>query len=162
MKILLPKPKEKLFLPKPKGISLKRAKYWFMIILFVAWVIMPELLLHKLSIVAHYLSVFLHLVYETLSFLLEEGLTHGLGMEKFYAQMLVFYLFLSLGCWFFYRLWKRLPHAIEAGKTRLILMGSQIKYQAILIWESLTIWQKVKYFLFQMVGMAGGIMLLIS
>ena len=162
MKLLLPKPAEKLFLPKPTGIALKRAKYLFMFSLFATWLIMPELLWHKLSFVAHHVAVLLHLIYETLSFMLEEGLIHGLGMQKYYAQMLVFYLFLMLVCWFLYRLWKRLPHLYQSFKTRLILLGAQLKYQAIETWRSLTVLQKIKFVLFQLAGMVGGVMFLLA
>lgn len=162
MKRMLPKPSTKLFLPNPANISVKRAKKLFLLSLFAIWVIMPELLWHKVSFVFHHIGILLHLLYETISFLLEESLMHGLGMQKYYAQMLVFYLFLTLACLVLYWLWKRLPQLLQSIKIRLILFGSHIKYQAIETWQSLTAWQKIKLLLFQFAGMAGGLMLLIS
>lgn len=160
MKRLLTKPSTKLFLPNPANPSLKRAKKLFLLGLFATWVIMPELLLHKLSLVFHYVAVLLHYIYETLSFLLEEGLMHGLGMEKHYAQMLVFYLFLALACWVLYWLWKRLPQFLQSIKTRLLLSCSHIKYLAIETWDRMTVWQKIKLVLFQLAGVTGGLTLL--
>ena len=162
MKRLLPKPPAILFLPKPAYISSKRAKNLFLLSLFATWIIMPELLWHKLSVVAHYFAVLVHFLYETLSFLLEEGLIHSLGMQKYYAQMLVFYLFFTLGCWMLYWLLKRLPQLLQSVKTGLMLLASNVKYQAIATWQSLTTWQKIKLLLLQVLGLAGGLLLLMS
>lgn len=162
MKSLLPKPSEKLFLPKPAYVTSKRAKNLFLLGLFVSWIIMPELLWHKLGLIAHYFAVLVHFLYETLSFLLEESLMHSFDMEKYYAQMLVFYLFFTLGCLIIYWLFKRLPQFLQSVKNKIIQFCSHVKYQTILTWHCLTIWQKVKLLLLQLIGLAGGLMILIS
>lgn len=162
MKPLLTKPAEKLLLPKPTSKTLKRAKTLFLLSLFVTWLVIPELLWHKLGFIFHHLAVLLHLIYEAISFVLEEGLIHGLGMEKYYAQMLVFYCFLSLALWLCYRVWVRLPHLLQAAKSRLLLLSLDIKYRAIETWLALTVWQKVKFVLLNLIGLTGGFIILFA
>jgi len=163
MQPLLPKPSKKLLLPKPrKFLSFKYAKTIFLLSLFSAWLVMPELLLHKLGFVFHHLAVVLHLFYEMLSFFLEESLIHTFGMEKYYAQMLVFYCFLTFGFWCCYRFWRYLPKLIASWRSKLFSWGVEIKYQAIEAWLALTLWQKTKFVVFNLLGLTGGIMILMT
>lgn len=163
MKPLLPKPPLKLLLAKPSGrFPLKYAKNLFLLGLFVSWLLMPELLWHKLGFVLHHLAVLIHLLYETLSFFLEESLMHGLGMEKYYAQMLVFYCFLTLGLWCAYRFWLYLPKLLASLRAKLFLLSLEFKYRAIEAWLALTLWQKTKFVVFNLLGLTGGFMILLA
>ncbi len=163
MKPLLPKPPLKLLLPKPgRRFPLKHAKTLFLLSLFTAWLIMPELLWHKLGFVLHHLAVLIHLLYETLSFFLEESLMHGLGMQKYYAQMLVFYCFLTLGLWCCYRVWLYLPKLLTSLRAKLFLLSLEFKYRAIEAWLALTLWQKTKFIVFNLLGLTGGVMILLA
>lgn len=163
MKPLLPKPSVRLLLPKPtRRFSFKYAKAAFLLGLFASWLIMPELLWHKLGIVFHKLAIVIHLIYETVSFFLEESLIHGLGMEKYYAQMLVFYLFLALGLWCCYRFWRALPKLMKALRAKLFLLSLEFKYRTIEAWLALTFWQKTKFVVFNLLGLTGGVMILFA
>ena len=124
-------------------------------VLVVSWLLMPELLWHKATIIVH-------LLYETIAFLLEEFLTHGLGMTKYYAQMLVFYLFWATGTLFVYGLWRRLPGWIHRFKTQSVSFGLRLKYQASEAWMASSMLQKLKFLFFQFVLLAGSFVFLLS
>lgn len=163
MKPSLPKPAVKLLLPKPRKLfSFKYAKSVFLLGLFSTWLIMPELLWHKLGFILHHLAVLIHLLYEALSFFLEESLMHTLGMEKYYAQMLVFYCFLSFGLWCAYRFWQYLPKLLNTLRSNLLTLSLEIKYRAIEAWLALTLWQKTKFVVFNLLGLTGGVLILLT
>ncbi len=62
----------------------------------------PDHLLHTLIIVFHY-------TYEGLDFVVEEFLIHVLGFNKFYSQMVFFYLSCAAGIYAAYRCWLKIP-----------------------------------------------------
>lgn len=125
------------------------------ILLLLSWLVMPELLWEKLSFIAYKLGLILHLVYEAFAFLLEEALIHGAGMSKFYAQMTVFYMSLLMGLGIFYLLWRRLPVWMIRLNHRLELFALELKFQLFKTWICLSMWQKVKFMLVQLLAVIG-------
>lgn len=130
-------------------------KKLFIPTLIAAGLLMPELLWHKLSFV-------LHVLYEVASFLLEESLIHGLGMQKYYAQMAVFYFFWLLGIVLFAAFLGRLPGLLQAVKARIRLFALQIKDHIIETWLASNVWQKLKFLTLQLALTAGGIIWLMA
>jgi len=115
----------------------------------------PELLWHKLTI-------FLHLLYEGISFVLEHLLTHGFGISKYFAQMTVFYFLWLIALMLIYILWRNLPRLIAKFKENLQSRALQIKSRTSETWLQLSIVQKIKFVLFQFAGLAGGFVFLLA
>ncbi len=64
----------------------------------------------------HSLMVFFHHVYESLDFIVEEFLIHVLGFNKFYSQMVFFYLSCAVGIFFLYQIWLKTPLLVKQLK----------------------------------------------
>ncbi|MBS4050412.1 hypothetical protein [Methylomonas rivi] len=144
----------KSLLPKAPANPLKLAKNVVVAGFIASWAIMPELLWHKLGFI-------LHVFYEVASFLLEEALIHGAGMQKYYAQMTVFYFFWLSGIVLFAFFLRRLPHLIQKLKAELHLFALRLKDRLIETWLASSLWQKIKFLSFQFALMAGGIVWLL-
>lgn len=109
--------------------------------------LMPEDLLHLLAVLVHYL-------YESLAFAIEELLTHGLGLSKFQAQMIVFYSSLVIGLSLAFRLIRRVPRMlawIKVGSQRSYV---QIRGYLLDCWQCFYTRWKLQLLLAQFVGMA--------
>jgi len=115
----------------------------------------PELLWHKLSI-------FLHLLYESISFVLEHFLTHGFGISKYFAQMTVFYFLWLIALFLLYVLSRKLPELIAKFKEDLQNHSDRIKYRMVKTWHQLSIDQKIMLLLFPFTGIAGGFIFLLA
>ncbi len=142
-------------LPKSSSPSWKLLKKSVLICLIASWLVIPELLWHKSALV-------LHLIYESLAFLLEILLIHSLGMEKFYAQMTVFYVSSAMALGALYLIWRRLPHWLRRLKARISAFGASLKQKALTTWFEFSLLQKTKFLLFQFAGIASGLMLLLA
>ena len=115
----------------------------------------PELLWHKLTI-------FLHLTYESVSFVLEHLLTHGFGISKYFAQMAVFYFLWLIALLLLYVLWRKVPKLIAKFKEALQNQSDQIKYRIVKTWYRLSIDKKIILLLFPFTGIAGGFIFLLA
>jgi len=115
----------------------------------------PELLWHKLTI-------FLHLTYESVSFVLEHLLTHGFGISKYFAQMAVFYFLWLIALLLLYVLWRKVPKLIAKFKEGLQNQSDQIKYRIVKTWYRLSIDKKIILLLFPFTGIAGGFIFLLA
>ncbi len=118
-------------------------------------VFVPELLWHKLTI-------FLHLFYEGISFVLEHLLTHGFGISKYFAQMAVFYFIWFVALSLLYVLWRKLPKLKAKFMENLQSLAMQIKSRTSETWHQLSILQKIKFVLFQFASLAGGFVFLLA
>ena len=135
--------------------SIKFSKKLLLACLIISWLAMPELLWHKLTIAVH-------ILYESISFVLEEILIHGFGLSKTYAQMAIFYSSWAIALLLLYKIWRSLPQLSRKLKTALASYALQIKYKALATWLSLNTVQKIKLMLFQFVGITGGFILLLA
>lgn len=142
-------------LKTPSIDSIRLGKKWLLAGLIISWLVMPELLWHKLTIAAH-------ILYESASFVLEEILIHGFGLSKTYAQIAIFYSSWAIALLLLYKLWRSLPQLSRKLKTALASYALQIKYKALATWLSLNTVQKIKLLLFQFVGITGGFMFLLA
>jgi hypothetical protein len=117
--------------------------------------IVPDVLIHSLAVIAHYL-------YECSSFLLEEILRHHFGFEKFYAQLVVFYFSILFGVCAFFWFWKRLIKSLVYFKEFIICQCYLLKLKAIFTWHSLCLLQKIKFIFFNSAIMTITMMLLLA
>lgn len=115
----------------------------------------PELLWHKLTI-------FLHVLYEGISFVLEHLLTHGFGIDKYFAQMAVFYFLWLVALVLLYIMWRKLPGLIAKFKENMQSRALQIKSRTSETWLQMSIVQKAKFLLYQFAGLAGGFAFLLA
>lgn len=92
-------------------------------------ILMPADLIHLLAVLIHYF-------YESMAFAIEELLTHGLGLSKFHAQMIVFYLSLAIGLLGGFLFIRSIPKMLA-----LIKAGSQQWYKQIR-GNLMTFWQR--------------------
>lgn len=123
------------------------AKTLALISVITLLMLMPEDLLHLLAVLLHYL-------YESLAFAIEELLTHGLGLSKFQAQMIVFYSSLVIGLSLAFRLIRRVPRMlawIKAGSQRSYV---QIRGYLLDCWQCFYTRWKLQFLFAQFVGMA--------
>jgi len=124
----------------------KRAKKVFLIVVASVILIAPDAIMEQISHL-------LHICYESISFLLEEILIHGIGFTKHHAQMLVFYFLLLSACGLLWWLWKRLPSLIQfcqTGIQSLVLRGRDYVLEA---WLSLSATQKMQLLLVNLLGL---------
>lgn len=145
----------KPLLKKPSIHSIRLSKNVLLACLVISWLAMPELFWHKLSIA-------IHIIYESISFVLEEILTHGIGLSKTHAQMAIFYSIWAVALLLLYKLWKSLPQLLRKTKTALQSYASQIKYKTLASWLNLNTTQKIKLMLFQFIGIASGFIFLLA
>lgn len=124
----------------------KRAKKVLLIVIASVILLAPDLIMDQITHL-------LHIFYESISFLLEEILIHGIGFSKHHAQMFVFYFFFLGACGLLWWLWKRLPALIQRCKTgmqSLVFRGRDYVLEA---WLSLSATQKTQLLLVNLLGL---------
>lgn len=110
-------------------------------------ILIPEDLIHLLAVLAHYF-------YEGMAFAIEELLTHGLGLSKFQAQMIVFYLSLAIGLLLAFWLIRRIPQMLAWIKAGCQQGYVQIRGYWLDCWQRFYTRWKLQLLLAQVVGMA--------
>lgn len=105
------------------------------------------------DLVWEHASHLLHLLYEGISFLLEEVLMHGLGFTKHHAQMLVFYFLMILLCGLAWLCWRRLPFLVETVKAYLYSWRLRAQDHAIALWLAMSALQKAKLLAANVIGL---------
>lgn len=124
----------------------KLAKKVFLISFASVILLAPDLIMDQISHL-------LHICYESISFLLEEILIHGIGFTKHHAQMFVFYFFFLGACGLLWWLWKRLPALIQRGKTGMQSLGLRARDYVLEAWLSLSAAQKMQLLLVNLLGL---------
>ena len=112
--------------------------------------------------VSHQILEILHVVYESIAYVLELGLHHAFHLNKFESQLVVFYFSWIVGLFVLYRLCLRLPGFLEAFKQRLTRRIESIKTVCLETWEHSSWFQRIKLMLIQMGLLAGTIMFVLS
>jgi len=112
------------------------------------------------DLVWEHIRHFLHIAFESFSFLLEELFIHGLGFSKHHAQMSVFYIFMSSLCGLIWWLWHRLPSMLDAIKGYIRLLLLNIRDRAIATWLELSPLQKFQLLIANLIGVWLGTSLL--
>ena len=125
----------------------------FFIAIVAVIVIAPDL-------VWEHIRHFLHIAFESFSFLLEELFIHGLGFTKHHAQMLVFYIFMLTLCGLIWWLWRRLPSMLDTIKGYIRLLLLNIRDYAIATWLELSALQKFQLLIANIIGIWLGTSLL--
>ncbi len=109
-------------------------------------ILMPEDLIHLLA-------VLVHLIYESMAFAIEELLTHGLGLSKFQAQMIVFYSSLAIGILLAFWLTRRIPRIMAWVKASVQQGYVQLRGYFLDAWQAFHARWKLELLLAQAVGM---------
>jgi hypothetical protein len=125
------------------------------IVLIALLILIPETMIHFVAVIAH-------TVYETIAFALEEVLIHGLGLSKFYAQMLVFYGSLAIAGIVTIMLFRRLPSLLAYTQARATESYADLRTDLINKWNRLPNRHKVQVILIQFVGMVSMMALVLS
>ncbi|MCQ8103644.1 hypothetical protein NP590_05975 [Methylomonas sp. SURF-2] len=141
--------------PRPASLTYQRIKKILVIGALGLCLLFPELLWHKFVFI-------LHILYEAASFLLEEALVHGLDMQKYYAQMTVFYFSWLLAIVLFAAFLRQLPHLIHSLKARWLALVWQIKFRLLSAWLGSSVWQKTKFIFFQLLLVVSGLLFLLA
>ncbi len=110
-------------------------------------ILMPEDLLHLLAVLVHY-------IYESLAFAIEELLTHGLGLSKFHAQMIVFYSSLAIGMLLAFWLIRRIPRLLIRAKACAQWAYLQTRAYFLCAWQRFYTRWKLELMLAQVVSIA--------
>lgn len=118
-------------------------------------ILIPETIIHLLAVIAH-------TVYETIAFAIEEVLIHGVGLSKFYAQMMVFYGSLAIAGMVAIILLRRLPSMLAYARASTTESYAQLRADLINKWNILSTRHKVQVILMQFVGMLSIMVLVLS
>lgn len=118
-------------------------------------ILIPETIIHLLAVIAH-------TVYETIAFAIEEVLIHGVGLSKFYAQMMVFYGSLAIAGMVAIILLRRLPSMLAYARASATESYAQLRADLINKWNILSTRHKVQVILVQFVGMVSIMVLVLS
>jgi hypothetical protein len=110
----------------------------------------------------HHLMEVLHIVYESIAFVIEEFLHHVFHFNKFQSQLFVFYFSWALALYGLFRLWQRLPEMIASLKNNLYKRYFWLKTQAIQVWKGSGILQKIKLLLIHFGITFGAIMFFLT
>jgi hypothetical protein len=114
------------------------------------------------DVIVHSIAMAVHTFYEATSFLLEEFLTHTFGLDKFLAQVIVFYLSIVVGIGTTMLLWRQLLTLLRRLRDHLIFKLYTFKYQALYIWHSKRTDQKIKIILIHSALMVSAFMFLLT
>lgn len=125
------------------------------IVLIASLILIPETIVHLLAVIAH-------TVYETIAFALEELLIHGLGLSKFYAQMLVFYGSLAIAAIVTIMVFRRLPSLLAYTRARTKESYADLRTDLTNKWNLLPARYKVQVILMQFVGIFSMMALILS
>jgi len=132
------------------------------LILKLGWLSLAAYLLLAPEQAVHHLFEVIHVLYEMAAFSFEEFLHHVFHLNKFQSQLIVFYLTCLISLYLTYRLWRLLPKLLESLKNYLHYQLTLARMRLIQVWQSLRSDQKVKLILFQLIGLIGTALLLLS
>jgi hypothetical protein len=114
------------------------------------------------DVIAHFIAVVVHTVHETVSFVIEEFLRHGFGLDKNSAQMIVFYSSIASAIVFLIVLWRLMPAILNWIKHFFAYQFYIIKLKAVYSWHCLRTDQKIKLLLIHTAVMASAFMYLLA
>lgn len=123
------------------------AKFSIVISVIVLLILVPEKVIPLLAVIVHYL-------YETMAFAIEELLTHGLDLNKFQAQMIVFYLSLAIGLLLVFWVNRRIPRILAWLKTSILRSYLQIRDYLLNSWRCFYARWKLQVLLAQAVAVS--------
>jgi|GEM_PF-948845 len=106
----------------------------------------------------HHLVEILHIVYESIAYVLEEILHHVFHLNKFQSQLIVFYGSLTLGLFALYRLYQRLPAFLQRQQVRFYVQYLRLKIFCLGFWRQASWVERAKLMLIQMGFMMGAFM----
>lgn len=93
----------------------------------------------------HVVFKLLHLIYEALSFALEEFIQHVFHASKYLSQSIVFYLWIGASLTALYYLWRKLPAWLYRLKMKWLVLSRQVGSKAIGHWRRPTSRRKIKW-----------------
>lgn len=101
------------FIMKIRRVSPSRLKAYTTAGVLASLVLLPDLYLEGV----HHLLELVHLLYETLCFLLEELIGHSLHISKYHSQLILFYMQLAIAAGLAYKAWKTTPDLYRRAKA---------------------------------------------
>jgi hypothetical protein len=134
------------------------------ILSLIKWLLCVTALVYSIKfpdVIAHSIFVAVHTFYEATSLLLEELLTHTFGLDKFMAQMIVFYLSIVFGIGITVLLWRQLMAFLRSLRDYMVFKLYTFKYQALYTWHSKRTNQKIKLILIHSALMISAFMFLL-
>lgn len=135
------------------------------ILSLIKWLLCMAALVYLIKfpdVVGHAIVVGVHTFYEATSFMLEEVLRHSFGLNKFLAQLIVFYLSFVVGIGTTVLFWRQLMALLRRLRDFLILEFYALKYKAEYAWYSKGTGQKIKFVLMHSAWMISTFMFLLS
>jgi len=132
---------------KVKHSKLPPSKTLLLVSAALLLVMMPE-------DIAHLLAGLVHFIYESIAFAIEELLTHGLGLSKFHAQMIVFYSSLAIGVLLAFWLIRRIPRLLIRAKACAQWAYLQTRAYFLCAWQRFYTRWKLELMLAQVVSIA--------
>ena len=110
----------------------------------------------------HHIMEVLHIVYESIAFVIEEFLHHVFHLNKFQSQLIVFYGSWMIGLFVIYRLWKGMPSFWQRQQDRFYIHYLRLKIVATAFWGQANWIDRIKLMLIQMGLMAGAFMFVLG
>jgi hypothetical protein len=135
------------------------------ILSLIKWLLSITALVYAIKfpdVIVHSIAVGVHTFYEATSFMLEEFLKHSFGLDKFLAQLIVFYLSIVVGIGVTVLIWRQLVALLRRLQDHLIFKLYTYKYQAMYAWHSKRTDQKIKFILIQSALMVSAFMFLLT
>jgi len=133
-----------------------------LMVVLIGLLALPDVMFDLKAKLLHALAVMLHTVYEAESFLLEEWLIHSFDLDKFMAQMLVFYFNCSIGAGMAYRFWRHLPTTLRRTRRRCQRFVERSKINLQFPWEAMPNQQKAQWVATQFVVLTSGFLWLMA
>ena len=118
---------------KIRHLSPRRLKTYTISGLIGSLILMPDLYLAG----AHYLLEFLHIFYEGLCFMLEELIGHSLHLSKYYSQLILFYVQVTIVAGLAYKMWRTAPELYRRAKAYLRASWQQLLEDSKQMWAEM-------------------------
>lgn len=145
----------KLFYVQSIVKSLLTLRRIIFVLFAMVFVFMPDLLWHKLTLI-------IHIIYESFSWVSESLLMHILGISKSTAQIIMFYGFWFMSLLLLYVFLYKLPELIDTLTMNFKKRVLQIQQETQEVWQQLSIFQKIKLLVFQFASLSGGFVFLLA
>lgn len=130
-------------------------KKLMLIIFSISFLVIPEDMLHMLAVI-------LHTGYESIAFIVEAMLMHGAGLNKFQAQIVVFYTSLGIGALGVLAFIRGLPRMIKAARKHASQWYTKARADLLTVWQALGFRRKTELIFLQFLGVFSMMVFLLS
>ncbi|MGR8941136.1 MAG: hypothetical protein ACU83V_03495 [Gammaproteobacteria bacterium] len=134
-----------------RQMSPRRLKTYTLTGLIGSLILLPDLYVAG----AHYLIEFLHIFYEWLCYVLEELIGHTLHISKYYSQLILFYVQVTIVAGLGYKLWRAAPGFYRRGRAYLSESWRQMIQDGKQLWAEMPGRKRLKVLAGCAAGMCG-------